>query len=77
MDSTIIKEIISKHNFAELLLSIFFVLIDVILYLVFLFIFQNVSNSKFPHKKYLSYGIFYDIMIRIAQLFILFDYYFL
>ena len=70
MDSTIIKEIISKHNFAELLLSIFFVLADIILYLASLFIFQNASNSKFPHKKYLSYGYFYDIIIRIAKIFI-------
>ena len=70
MDSTILREIISNHNNAELLISIFLIVVDIILFLIYLLLFNNVSSYKFPHKKYLLYVYFYDIIIRIAKIFI-------
>ena len=70
MDSTILREIISNHNNAELLISIFLIVVDIILFLIYLLLFNNVSIYKFPHKKNLSYIYFYDIIIRIAKIYI-------
>ena len=70
MDSIILKEISQKHNLADLILSIFFIIVYFILYIICFFLFGNINTNKFPHKKYLSYIIFYDIILRIAKIFI-------
>ena len=71
MNSKIISEIIEKHDTAEAFISLFFAIIDMLTYMVILFIFGCEFNKKFfSHRQKLSLLIILDAILRILNLYI-------
>ena len=71
MNSEIISEIIEKHETADSFVSLFFALIDMIIYIVILFIFGCEFNKKFfSHRQKLSLLLILDVVLRIINLYI-------
>ena len=69
--SKIYKEIVQKHNMAEVLISLFFAIIDIITYLVILYLFGLGFRKKlFSHKEKLSLLIILDALLRVLNLYI-------
>jgi len=71
MNSKILSEIIEKHDTADSLISLFFALIDMIIYIIILFIFGCEFNKKFfSHRQKLSLLLILDAVLRIINLYI-------
>ena len=67
----IYREIVQKHNAAEALISLFFAIIDIITYLIILYIFGSGFKKKlFSHREKLSLLIILDALLRIINLYI-------
>ena len=71
MNANIINEIIKKHDKAEMILSFFFGIIDVIFYLIILCIFGcGLNKGCFSHRQKLSLIFILDFLFRIINLYI-------
>ena len=67
----ILKEIEEKHNAAYFYAALFYMLIDVIFYLIILYLFGFDCNKKcFSHRQKLSLLFILDTIFRICQLFL-------
>ena len=69
MNSEILSEIIERHETADSFISLFFTLIDIIIYIVILFIFGCEFNKKIflysqKHSLLLIYNILKDCIIK-------------
>ena len=72
MNDRIYKEIVQKHDTAESFLSLFFAVIDAIIYLLMLYIFGCELKKKFfAHRQKLSLLIILDALIRIIKIYII------
>jgi hypothetical protein len=72
MNDTILEEIIQKHDSAEAFISLFFLGIDSITYLIILCLFGCDFNKKlFSHRQKLSLLILLDALFRIIHLYII------
>jgi hypothetical protein len=70
-EDRIYREIVQKHNAAEALISLFFAIIDIISYLIILYIFGSGFKQKlFSHREKLSLLIILDALLRIINLYI-------
>ena len=71
MNSEILSEIIEKHEKADSFISLFFALIDLIIYIVIIFIFGCEFNKKFfSHRQKLSLLLILDVVLRIINFYI-------
>ena len=65
----ILKEIEQKHNGADFYLTLFFILIDVIFYLIILYVFGfDYTKKCFSYRQKLSLLFLLDVIFRIYQL---------
>ena len=69
MSERIIKEIIKKHDTADIFISLFFASFDLVLYLTILFLFGCYFNNIFSRKQILSLLIIIDGAYRIINLY--------